>query len=351
MAARLRKARLYIQNQQVMKSKRLFSYVSAIAAFAVAVLSSCRSGEADFNNAGGKPYEIVVSMDQELWNGEAGDTLRSILQEPVPMFNQPEPSFDISRVNPGALKDLVLRHRNILIIKISPDSDEAQSAAQYNVYARPQVIVTITAPDSNSLVRYLAENRSEIQQLFEITERNRAVENNRKYGEKGIDKEIYSTFGIRMNIPRGFSVKGRSGDDFLWIGNDVKVATQGLVIYSYPYTGKQDFDLPELIRRRDEFLSRIPGPSDGSYVATEDYIEPEVLYPVINGRQWAQLRGFWYVENDFMGGPFVNYSTLDPATGRIIAIDCFVHSPKDPKRNLMRQLQHIVYSVEIPAAQ
>lgn len=319
--------------------------------FIAAVSASCRSGETDFNNAGGKPYEVVVSMDQELWNGEAGDTLRSILEEPVPMFNQVEPSFDISRVNPGALKDLVLRHRNILIIKLSPDETAARSVAQYNVYARPQLIVTITAPDAGSLVRYLAGNRSELQQLFEMTERNRAVENNRKYGEKGIEKEIYSTFGIRMNIPRGFSVKGRLGDDFLWIGNDVKIATQGLVIYSYPYSGREDFDLDNLIAKRNEFLSRIPGPSEGSYMATEDYIYPEVLYPVINGRQWAELRGFWYVENDFMGGPFVNYSTLDPATGRVIAIDCFVHSPKDPKRNLMRQLQHTVYSVEIPGGE
>lgn len=324
---------------------------AAVCMFALTGSASCRSGKGgDFNNAGGKPYEIVVSMDQELWNGEAGDTLRSILEQPVPMFNQMEPSFDISRVNPGALKDLVLRHRNILVVKVAPGSGEAQSVAQYNVYARPQIMVTITAPDAGSLVRYLVSNRTELQQLFEITERNRAVENYRRYGEKGIEKEIYSVFGIEMNIPRGFSIKGRSGDDFMWIGNDVKVATQGLVIYSYPYSGTEDFRLANLIRRRDEFMGRIPGPSDGSYVATEDYIEPEVLYPVINGRQWAEMRGFWFVENDFMGGPFVNYSTLDPANGRVIAIDCFVHSPKDPKRNLMRQLQHAVYSVEIPSA-
>ena len=85
---------------------------AAILLAAAGLMLSCKSqgGTGDFNNAGGKPYEIVVSIDQELWNGEVGDTLRSILLEPVPMFNQVEPQFDISRVNPGALKDLILRH-------------------------------------------------------------------------------------------------------------------------------------------------------------------------------------------------------------------------------------------------
>ena len=68
--------------------------------------------------------------------------------------------------------------------------------------------------------------------MFEISERNRAVENNRKYGEKGIDREIRSLFGIDMNIPRGFSIKGRPGEDFLWVGNDVRTATQGLALHS-----------------------------------------------------------------------------------------------------------------------
>jgi hypothetical protein len=334
--------------------KKIVSILCTASLLAAAILTgSCKpqDGKGDFNNAGGKPYEIVVSADQQLWNGEAGDTLRAILLEPVPMFNQVEPHFDLSRVNPGALKDLILRHRNILIVQVGPQFGEPSSVARYDVYARPQLIVTLTAPDDNSMVRYLSDNRRELLQLFEITERDRAVENNRRYGEKGIDKEIRTLFGIEMNIPRGFSVKGRSGDDFLWVGNDVRTATQGLVLYSYPYAGAEDFQKEHLIARRNEFTGRIPGPSEGSFMATEDYIEPEVEYIRIDGRLWARTSGFWYVENDYMGGPFVNYATVDRASGRVLAADCFVYSPKDPKRNLMRQLEHIVYTVKFPDAQ
>lgn len=308
---------------------------------------SCKSGsKGDFNNSGGKPYEVVVSINDDLWKGEVGDTLQAVMLQPVKMLNQIEPMFDVKRVNPGALKDVILRHRNILIVKVDPKADKASASAQYNVYARPQVIVTLTAPDNNSLVRYMLDNRTELQHIFEISERDRAVEINKKYGEEKISKEVYKMFGVTMQFPKGFSVRNTIGNDFIWIGNDVRIATQGIVIYSYPYTGKDDFTLQNMLKRRNEFMARIPGPSDGSYMITSEYIEPDVIYPVIKGKQWAEMRGFWDVANDFMGGPFVSYSTLDTANNKVITMDCFVYSPKEPKRNFLRQLEHIVYSAE-----
>lgn len=300
------------------------------------------------SSAGGRPYEVVVSIGQEQWNGAVGDTLRAVLFEPVPMLNQIEPKFDIARVDPSALKDVVLRHRNIMEIKIVPGSGEPKSVASYNMYARPQLILTLTAPTDSAMVAYLDDNRAAIQYLFEVAERDRAVANNLKYGEKGIDREIFKKFGFDMNIPRGFSIRSQ-GDDFMWIGSDNRTTIQGIAIYSYPYSSRADF-LPEnLIKRRNEFMGRIPGPSEGSYMITGDYLEPEVTYPKIDGRQWAEMHGLWQVANDFMGGPFVSFSTLDKATGRVVTIDCFVHSPKEHKRNSLHQLEHTVYSVKFPA--
>lgn len=324
---------------------------AAILAATIAASGCGGQGTGNFNNAGGKPYEVVLSAPNELWNGEAGDTLRSIMLEPVPLLNQNEPRFDLARIEPGALKDLLLRHRNILIVDVDPALDSPMSEARYNLYARPQIIVRIAAPDYSSLVAYLSDNRTEIQTLFENNERDRAVAYNRKYGEKQLDDRIAEMFGIRMNIPGSFTFRGSSEDGrFLYVGCDVRSATQGLAVYSYPYTGHADLSVDSLVARRNEFMSRIPGPSDGSFMTTSPYFEPEVRYIRINGRQWAEMRGFWDVENDFMGGPFTNYTTLDPATGDLISIDCFVYSPKEPKRNLLRQLEHTVWSVEFPSS-
>ena len=76
--------------------------------------------------------------------------------------------------------------------------------------------------------------------------------------------------------------------------------------------------------------------------------EPDLRHVRIEGRYWAEMRGFWDVENNFMGGPFISYSSVDIANRRVVTIDCYVFSPKNPKRNLMRQLENLVYTVKFP---
>ena len=68
----------------------------------------------------------------------------------------------------------------------------------------------------------------------------------------------------------------------------------------------------------------------------------------LEGRLWVELRGFWDVKNDFMGGPFVSYTTVDTTTQRVFTIDCYVYSPKNHKRNYMRELEHLLYLISVP---
>lgn len=63
------------------------------------------------------------------------------------------------------------------------------------------------------------------------------------------------------------------------------------------------------------------------------------------------MRGFWDVHGDFMGGPFVSYTTVDTATNRVFTLDCYIYSPKNPKRNYMRGVEHLLYLVKFPAAE
>ena len=49
-----------------------------------------------------------------------------------------------------------------------------------------------------------------------------------------------------------------------------------------------------------------------------------------------------------MGGPFVSYTTIDTATNSIITIDGYVFSPVLHKRNYVREMEHLVYTVEFP---
>lgn len=63
-------------------------------------------------------------------------------------------------------------------------------------------------------------------------------------------------------------------------------------------------------------------------MTTSEAFEPDYRMFRLEGRLWCELRGFWDVHGDFMGGPFVSYTTVDTATGRVLTIDCYVYSPK-----------------------
>lgn len=316
----------------------------------VMVLNVSCKGNAVTNpsNATGAPYELIISVSQERWDGEIGDTLRSIFLEPVEMINQREPLFDVLRINPEGLTGFIRQHRNVLIVQLNSEVKEPASYAQYDAYSKPQIVVTVVAPNTNSMVRYLTDNRKELQDLFESVERNRSVTHNRAFQEKILSGDVAKMFGMKMDIPKGYRLRTSSGDNFMWISNELPLASQGIVIYTYPYTGRDDLLTENIIKMRNEFVANIPGPSEGSFMATSFHVDPEVGYIKIHDRSWVETRGFWDVEGDFMGGPFINYTTVHPHTNQVIAIDFYVYSPQKPKRNLLRSLEHIIYSVDFP---
>ncbi|MFR9649950.1 MAG: DUF4837 family protein, partial [Rikenellaceae bacterium] len=161
---------------------------------------------------------------------------------------------------------------------------------------------------------------------------------------------IEEKFSIKMHIPKGYTLRADS-EDFLWLSHEYPTASQGLIIYSYPLEGSVTSALRErsLVEARNKFVSRVPGPSDGSFMTTYTEIEPEHRAIRIDGRLWVEMRGLWCVENDFMGGPYVSYSTIDTESNSVFTLDMYVYSPKLGKRNFLRSLEHLLHTTQIPA--
>lgn len=295
----------------------------------------------------GSPYELIVVCPQQEWAGELGDTLRAVFTAPIPYLNQTEPLFDILRVNERGFTDMVIKHRNILKVVKDPALAEAGVTVQYNVKAEPQIVLTLQGPNDKSLTAFLSANRENIVHVLEKAERDRAVKYAEKYNEQNIRQAIKDTFGVDMTVPKGY-VLATNDKDFLWARYEYPSASQGFFIYSYPYKGKESLSPGALLAARNKFAARIPGPSDGSYMTTSDVIEPDYRMFRMEGRLWCEMRGFWDVHGDFMGGPFVSYTTVDTATNRVFTLDCYIYSPKNHKRNYMRGVEHLLYLVKFP---
>ncbi len=308
--------------------------------------------------AQGSPYEVLVVCDGQEWESQLGTDLKALLQTPVDMLNQVEPMFDVVRITPRDFKHLLPSYRNILKVLCSPKITETAILAQYDVVATPQIVLTFQGPSIEAMCNYLEQNGKSLLQVLEIAERNRTLSMAKKQGAKALEKEIREEFDITMHISNGYLFRAES-EDFLWASYEYPVASQGFFIYTHPFNGKASITTEALVKARNEFAKRIPGPKEGSYMTTvkripnvedDGYIDflPQRKVVKINGREWIELRGFWDVEKEFMGGPFISYTTLDERTGKLLTLDCYVYSPKYGKRNFLRPLEHLVYGVEFP---
>lgn len=295
----------------------------------------------------GGQYEVLVICSQDKWDSPLGDSLRAVMLQPVEGISQVEPLYDVMRILPNQFTGMLQKNRNVLNIVSNPEYTEPMMFAQYDVYAAPQLIATVAGPDDASLTEYISEHRDELVAIFEIAERDRDLSNASRFNEKKIEEQIKDKFGFDMHLLKGYKVRN-SLDDFMWISFEYPTASQGVVIYSYPYTGPENFTADSLVANRNRFVSRIPADNPGSYMTTFDGFVPELAHKRIHGRYWAEMRGFWDVAGDFMGGPFVSYSTLDVETRRVVTLDFYVYSPDKPKRNFLRGLEHLVFSVSFP---
>lgn len=337
--------------------RRFVSFLVVIFSFlSVVSCDSFRSLTGTKKTAQGSPYEVLVVCDGEEWESPLGEALRGVLESPVEMLNQKEPMFDVVRITARDFKHLLPSYRNILKVLCSPGVKQTAILAQYDVVASPQIVLTFQGPSIEAMVDYLDKNGKNLLQVLEIAERNRTIEMANKQGARALEKMIREQFGIEMALSSGYLFRAE-GENFIWASNEYPVASQGFFLYSHPYNGKSSITTEALIKARNNFARRIPGPSDGSYMTTvtripniedDGYTDflPERKVLKINGRDWVELRGFWDVENDFMGGPFVSYTTL--YEGELLTIDCYVYSPKYGKRNFLRPLEHLVYGVSFP---
>lgn len=295
----------------------------------------------------GSPYEVVTICNQPIWEGPVGDSLRKILRQQDPYLNAKETMFDLFQVTPHGVTKIVEDHRNQIEVLIDPAVEEASAAVRYDVTASPQIIITLQGPSEGAVAAYLGEHGESLMQLLEKSERDRSIAYAKAHGEPFVEEQIEKLFGVKMHVPKGY-ILAKETSDFMWMRYEYPAASKGFMLYKRPYRGKMSLSEGELLAARLKFAAEIPGPSDGSYMTTSPVFPPLYRLVEIDGRIWAELRGFWDVQNDFMGGPFVSYTTLDEASMQVLTLDCYIYSPKLNKRNFMRDVEHLVYLIEFP---
>lgn len=285
--------------------------------------------------SGGDPFEVLLMASDDSMR----QTLDSILTLETPGLPQRENLFDVSATKESTLKQYSRYARCIVIATEDTTLGRAKVRCEKDTYAKPQLIIRISAPSAKAATSVAQPLR----QLIERFETNAAIDNLRKNNNTKGSNKIKSTFGWTMLIPKDLTAM-KQGDNFLWLSDDGKKTISSICVYTYHAS---TLDPRQMLRERDSIMRRnIPGETPDMHMATERRYTPMAWTWKRNGRQTMGCRGLWQMENDAMGGPFVCHATLDTAAKRVVVAEAFVYAPGTKKRNLLKRLEAALYTLQ-----
>ncbi|MBR2051676.1 MAG: DUF4837 family protein [Bacteroidales bacterium] len=299
-------------------------------------------------SVGGTSEILLVTQNDEQWNGQMGQAVRDFFEEEQYGLPQPEKNFKVAHLNIDALSDMFQKHRNLIIAKIEPDIKNPLVETQKNWMSEPQFVIRITAASPESWVRTFDTQKDGLKLLFDENERERFQEFFRPTRDHKIISQIKKQFGVTMNIPEGYFI-GIDKDDFMWIRKETADMSMAFMIYELPYKDTADLNPDNIIRVRDSIVEKyIPGPIDGSYMTTDkEFLKPVFkTLPDFPAGYAVETRGLWNVVGDFMAGPFVSYSIVNPENNKIVTAEGWIYYPNKDKRDLLRQQESILYSLK-----
>ena len=313
----------------------------------LALVSCSRSNKALLPSVSGKAGEVLVVIEKNAWEGSVGNATRDLLACDCPWFLMREPLYTLTNVSPSGFGDIFKVHRNIVIFDISPMVAESGVRFLQDAWATPQAIVKVSAPDDETAVSLVRENGKKITAFIEQAERDRVIRNTLRYEERSLAPRVNKIFGGYLHFPTGFQFK-KQASDFIWIADEKQYTIQGVFVYRFPAVGNDaDFSRENLIFNRNEVLQRnVPGMFENTYMTTAKIPEPTVEFVKYRDRGFAQLRGYWDVVNDYMGGPFVSHAFYSPDGQYVVVCEAFVYAPKYDKRQYLRQTESLLYSWE-----
>lgn len=284
----------------------------------------------------GNINNISVVIDDDLWAGEVGKTIRENIAPAIYGLPQVEQVFDLSQIPPNVFSGFVRNSRSILKIDISGDQGVYTSS---NLYASPQKIIQITAKSPNDLIRLIKENKNKIYSLLyynELHEKQRRI--NKSLNKT---KEIKNNTGVYLKFPSAYRV-AKSEKNFVWIRRDIKTGSVNLFV-----TKLKGVKNEQILHIRDSVSSNhIPGPVENTYMSTDITYKPNINEVFVGDKKAYETRGLWEVEGQFMAGPFINFLLKsDEQKDEYIMIDGFVYSPGSDKREYIFELEAIVRSL------
>lgn len=310
---------------------------------------SCKETEADklaiLPDSNAKINNVSIIIDESLWSGEIGDSIRKKFATPVDGLPQEEPLFTLNQYPTKVFEGFVRKSRNIIIVQ---KTNKTGFNNQVNQFAKPQQVFYIIGKDNAEILAILENKASEIIKKIKASD---IVENQVRLRKSTVsDKKVRAKFGVGLTLGYGYKYD-MIQDNFLWIRKEFNngASYNSILVYDVPFeTIEKNNDIITNITKMRDSIGKlyIHGTLPNTWMITEAAYAPYLFEIKLAGRPTYETKGTWDLKNDFMAGPFVNYAIKDEKNNRYLILEGFTFHPSKSKRDLVFELEAIIKSVK-----
>lgn len=308
-------------------------------------LLSCKEKEFSLHESVGEINQITVIIEDNLWNGEVGDSIRKKLTTTVKGLPQEEPLFNLVQHTDRNGDDHFCQNRNILIIEKSIDNVFQVRSDDFAINQNVIYLSGKTIPDILNLFEKKSDSIIQTIKNFEITE------TQKRNALAPLDTQnIHDKFNIELTISSDFELVAED-EKFIWLKKENQNGSSSLLLYEVPYFeyDSQVENLNRVIKVRDSigtcFIQSQEDKKEG-VMMTEKAYAPYFETTFVADKKAFKTNGTWELKGVFMSGPFINYAILDKKHNRVMVLEGFAYAPSSSKRNTMHELEAIIKSVK-----
>ena len=307
------------------------------------ILNSCNQKEELIKQPSCAINSLAIAVNDQLWSGEIGDSLRKKFAAPVDGLPQEEPLFTIQQF-PIRLFD-ANKDSNTNVILIKKEEKSSYRLVQ-NKYMKPQNLVVISGKSISEILNYIEINGDTLVTLFRETE----IKRNQDLIKKSVlnDDKIRKRFKVSLDVPSTFQYVVEK-PNFIWLKKEILSGNTSILVYKVPFKTllKDDNIVNNIISMRDIFGSRyIKGKDNNTSMITEESYAPYFNTTTIDQKRAYETKGTWELKGDYMSGSFINFAIMNRKKREFIVIEGFCYAPSTSKRDLMMELEAIIKSAK-----
>ncbi|OCB75440.1 DUF4837 family protein [Flavobacterium crassostreae] len=306
---------------------------------------SCQKENAKNSTQATNPINTIsILIEDQLWNGEVGDSIRNKFASPVIGLPQEEPLFTINQYPVKLMEGFIADSRNIILIK-----RDAQNHfyIKKDTHAKAKNIFCISGKSTAAIIKIIENKAPEIIQTIkatEIKESQLLIRNSLSNAKKAKNK-----FQLKIQIPENYQCVLEQ-TNFIWFKKEIVSGNSSLLLYKIPLSSNISKEnlVASLIKARDSIGNLyIHGKEPDTAMITEEAYAPYFFKIQLDGKLAYEMKGTWVLKNDFMSGPFITYALMDPKNNSAWILEGFCYSPSKEKRDLMHELEAIIKSVQV----